>query len=33
LKIQFGRGFRPRRHIEDENYRELKQGWGLEEQR
>jgi hypothetical protein len=26
-------GFRPRWHIEDDAYRELKEGWGLEEQR
>jgi hypothetical protein len=26
-------GYRPRWHIEDDNYRELKEGWGLEEQR
>jgi hypothetical protein len=26
-------GFRPRWHIEDDGYRELKEGWGLEEQR
>src|SRR5437763_12723544 len=25
--------FRPRWHIEDDTYRELKEGWGLEEQR
>jgi hypothetical protein len=25
--------YRPRWHIEDESYRELKEGWGLEEQR
>src|SRR3989441_6268015 len=25
--------FRPRRHIEDDAYRELKEGWGLEQQR
>lgn len=27
------RAFRPRWHIEDDAYRELKEGWGLEEQR
>ena len=26
-------GFRPRWHVEDDGYRELKEGWGLEEQR
>jgi hypothetical protein len=26
-------GYRPRWHIEDDGYRELKEGWGLEEQR
>ncbi len=26
-------GYRPRWHIEDDNYRELKEGWGLEKQR
>ncbi len=25
--------YRPRWHIEDDNYRELKEGWGLEQQR
>ena len=25
--------FRPRWHIENDGYRELKEGWGLEEQR
>jgi hypothetical protein len=26
-------GYRPRWHVENDNYRELKEGWGLEEQR
>jgi hypothetical protein len=26
-------GYRPRWHIENDGYRELKEGWGLEEQR
>jgi hypothetical protein len=26
-------GYRPRWHVEDDNFRELKEGWGLEEQR
>src|SRR5438045_7257105 len=33
MALQRGLAFRPRWHIEDDTYRELKEGWGLEKQR
>src|SRR3989442_13771597 len=33
MALPRGLAFRPRWHIEDDTYRELKEGWGLEKQR
>jgi hypothetical protein len=33
MALPRGLAFRPRWHIEDDAYRELKEGWGLEKQR
>ena len=33
MALRRGLAFRPRWHIEDDTYRELKEGWGLEQQR
>src|SRR5258708_9435648 len=33
MALPRGLAFRPRWHIEDDAYRELKEGWGLEQQR
>src|SRR5256885_6286748 len=33
MALRRGLAFRPRWHIEDDTYRELKEGWGLEKQR
>ncbi len=32
MALPRGLAFRPRWHIEDDAYRELKEGWGLEKQ-
>ena len=33
MGLRRGLAYRPRWHIEDDTYRELKEGWGLEQQR
>jgi hypothetical protein len=33
MDVPRGLAFRPRWHIEDDTYRALKEGWGLEKQR